>query len=234
MDTETKRGVVRWLIREVIGGSVIAGLSLFIPAGTLNWPMAWALVGVYLAWTAATAIVIVPRHPQLLIERMARRKDAKTWDTALMSVVGLATLAKHIVAGLDFRFGWTASVWQAPLALQVAALALAASGYALGVWAMAANAYFSKIVRIQDDRGQTVATGGPYRYVRHPGYAGTVLFELTTPIMLGSLWALIPGGLSALLMVVRTALEDKTLQKELAAYTDYAERVRYRLLPGVW
>jgi protein-S-isoprenylcysteine O-methyltransferase Ste14 len=234
MDTETKRGVVRWLIREVIGGSVIAGLSLFIPAGTLNWPMAWALVGVYLAWTAATAIVIVPRHPQLLIERMARRKDAKTWDTALMSVVGLATLAKHIVAGLDFRFGWTASVWQAPLALQVAALALAASGYALGVWAMAANAYFSKIVRIQDDRGQTVATGGPYRYVRHPGYAGTVLFELTTPIMLGSLWALIPGGLSALLMIIRTALEDRTLHEELAAYTDYAERVRYRLLPGVW
>ncbi len=234
MDTETKRGVVRWLIREVIAGSVIVALSLFIPAGTANWPMGWALVGVYLAWTTATALLLIPRSPDLLIERMARRKDAKTWDTMLMSVVGLTTLAKHIVAGLDFRRGWTANVWQVPLALQIAALVIAALGYALGLWAMAVNAYFSKIMRIQEDRDHTVATGGPYRYVRHPGYTGTVLFELTTPIALGSLWALIPGGLSALLMIVRTALEDKTLQKELAGYTDYTERVRYRLLPGVW
>lgn len=234
MDNETKRGVVRWLIREVIAGSVIVGLSLFLPARTLKWPMGWALVGVYLTWTAATAILLIPRSPDLLIERMARRKDAKTWDTILMSIVGLATLAKHIVAGFDFHEGWTANVWQVPLALQIAALVVAALGYALGVWAMMANAYFSKIVRIQDDRGQTVATGGPYRYVRHPGYTGTVLFELTTPFMLGSLWALIPGGLAAILMIVRTALEDKTLQEELAGYKEYTEQTRYRLLPGVW
>jgi protein-S-isoprenylcysteine O-methyltransferase Ste14 len=234
MDSETKRGVVRWLIREIIAGSAVVGLSLFIPAWTLNWPMAWALVGIYLAWTVATALLLIPRSPELLIERMARRKDAKTWDTALMSVVGLTTLAKHIVAGLDFRLGWTANVWQVPLSLQIAAAVVAALGYALGLWAMTANAYFSKIVRIQDDRGQTVATGGPYRYVRHPGYTGTVLFELATPFMLGSLWALIAGGLAALLMIVRTALEDRTLQKELAGYKDYTEQVHYRLLPGVW
>jgi protein-S-isoprenylcysteine O-methyltransferase Ste14 len=234
MNAETKRGVVKWLVREVIAGSVIVGLTLFIPAGTLNWPMGWALVGVYLVWTISTAILMIPRYPELLIERMARRKDAKTWDTILMSIVGLSTLAKHIVAGLDFGRGWTSRVWQVPLALQIAALILAALGYALGVWAMTANAYFSKIVRIQDDRGQTVATGGPYRYVRHPGYTGTVVFELATPILLGSLWALIPGVLSAILMVVRTALEDKTLQKELAGYQAYARQTRYRLLPGVW
>jgi protein-S-isoprenylcysteine O-methyltransferase Ste14 len=234
MDTETKRGIVRWLIREIIAGSVVVGLSLFIPAGTANWPMGWALVGVYLVWTTATALLLIPRSPDLLIERMARRKDAKMWDTMLMSVVGLTTLTKHIVAGLDFRRGWTANVWQVPLGLQIAALFVAALGYALGLWAMTANAYFSKILRIQEDRDHTVATDGPYRYVRHPGYTGTVLFELTTPIALGSLWALIPGGLSALLMIVRTALEDKTLQKELAGYTDYTEQVRYRLLPGVW
>ena len=99
---------------------------------------------------------------------------------------------------------------------------------------MTANAYFSKIVRIQDDRGHTVATGGPYRYVRHPGYTGTVLFELTTPFMLGSLWALIPGALAAILMIVRTALEDRTLQEELDGYKAYTEQTRYRLLPGVW
>jgi protein-S-isoprenylcysteine O-methyltransferase Ste14 len=234
MNTETKRIIVRWLIREVIVGSTFAGLSLFLPARTLNWPMGWALVGIYLTWATATALLLIPRSPELLIERMARRKDAKKWDTAIMSIVGLATLAKYIVAGLDFHAGWTASVWQVPLALQIAALIVAASGYALGVWAMTANAYFSKIVRIQDDRGQTVATGGPYQYVRHPGYTGTVLFELTTPFMLGSLWALIPGGLAAILKIVRTALEDKTLQKELEGYKAYTEQTRYRLLPGVW
>ncbi|MFL7791029.1 MAG: isoprenylcysteine carboxylmethyltransferase family protein [Anaerolineae bacterium] len=234
MNAETKRGVVKWLVREVIAGSVIVGLTLFIPAGTLNWPMGWALVGVYLVWTISTAILMIPRCPELLIERMARRKDAKTWDTVLMSIVGLTTLAKYIIAGLDFRRGWTSSVWQVPIALQIAALILAALGYALGVWAMTANAYFSKIIRIQDDRGQTVATGGPYRYVRHPGYTGTVVFELATPILLGSLWALIPGVLAAVLMVVRTALEDKTLQKELVGYQAYVKQTRYRLLPGVW
>jgi protein-S-isoprenylcysteine O-methyltransferase Ste14 len=218
----------------MIAGSVFVGLSLFLPARTLNWPMGWALVGVYLAWTTATAILLVPRSPGLLIERMARRKDAKKWDMALMSVVGLATVAKHIVAGFDFQKGWTANVWQVPLALQIAALVIAALGYALGIWAMTANAYFSKIIRIQDDRGHTVATRGPYRFVRHPGYTGTVMFELTTPFMLGSLWALIPGGLAAILMIVRTALEDKTLQSELEGYKDYAEQTRYRLLPGVW
>jgi protein-S-isoprenylcysteine O-methyltransferase Ste14 len=234
MDTETKRGVVRWLIREVLAGSGFVGLSLFLPARTLNWPMGWALVGIYLTWTTATAVLLIPRSPDLLIERMARRKDNKKWDTILMSIVGLATLAKHIVAGFDFHEGWTVNMWQVPLALQIATLVVAALGYALGVWAMTANAYFSKIVRIQNDRGHMVATGGPYRYVRHPGYTGTVLFELTTPIMLGSLWALIPGGLAAILMIVRTALEDKTLRRELEGYKDYAKQTRYRLLPGVW
>jgi protein-S-isoprenylcysteine O-methyltransferase Ste14 len=234
MNTETKRGVIRWLVREVFAGAVFVGLSLFIPAGTLNWPMGWALVGVYLTWTTATALLMIPRCPDLLIERMARRKDAKGWDVALMSVVGLLTLGKHIVAGLDFRNGWTLRLWSVPLALQIAALVIAVLAYALTTWAMTVNAYFSKIVRIQNDRGHSVATGGPYRYVRHPGYLGTLAFELATPILLGSLWALIPGVASALLLIVRTALEDKTLQEELAGYETYAGRVRYRLIPGVW
>jgi protein-S-isoprenylcysteine O-methyltransferase Ste14 len=121
-----------------------------------------------------------------------------------------------------------------PLALQIAALVVAALGYALGTWAMGANAFFSKIVRIQKDRGHAVATGGPYRYLRHPGYLGTIVFELATPIMLGSLWALIPGGLGALLLIIRTVLEDRTLHEELDGYEKYAQKVRYRLLPGIW
>ena len=101
-------------------------------------------------------------------------------------------------------------------------------------WATGSNAFFSLTVRIQKERSHAVATGGPYRFVRHPSYAGGILFELAAPIMLGSWWALIPGGLNAILFVIRTALEDKTLQAELDGYQEYAQRTRYRVLPGIW
>ena len=101
-------------------------------------------------------------------------------------------------------------------------------------WSMASNAFFSTVVRIQDDRGHAVASGGPYRFVRHPGYVAAILFYLVTPLMLGSVWTFIPSVLMVLLFVVRTALEDRTLREELDGYWEYAQRVRYRLLPGVW
>ena len=228
--SDQSRGAVRAVIREAMG-VVFVAVTLFLPAGTLNWAMGWALVGLYAVWVAAMALILIPKSPELLIERATRKKGDKTWDTVILSIVGLTTIAKYILAGFDVRLGWTA---QMPLTLQIAALVIAALGYALVTWAMAANVFFSKVVRIQDDRGHAVATGGPYRYVRHPGYIGTIAFELATPIMLGSLWALIPGGLAALLFVVRTALEDRTLQEELDGYQDYARQVRYRLLPGIW
>ncbi len=228
--SETTRGVTRWLIREVMGVLFVAA-TLFIPAGRLDWVWGWALVGIYAIWVGANALILIPRSPELLVERATRRKGIKTWDTVILSIIGLTTIAKHILAGLDVRFGWTG---QMPLALQIAALVIAALGYALGTWAMATNAFFSMVVRIQEDRGHAVASGGPYRYVRHPAYVGTFAFELATPIMLGSWWALIPGGLAALLTLVRTALEDKTLHEELPGYTEYAQQTRYRLLPGIW
>jgi protein-S-isoprenylcysteine O-methyltransferase Ste14 len=107
-------------------------------------------------------------------------------------------------------------------------------GLALFSWAMFSNTFFSSAVRIQQERGHAVCNTGPYRFVRHPGYVGAILQSLVMPLMLNSLWAFIPAGLAVLLMVVRTALEDKTLQEELQGYTEYAHRVRYRLLPGVW
>lgn len=227
---DTARGVTRWLVREVMGVLFVAA-TLFIPAGRLDWVWGWALVGIYAIWVGANALILIPRSPELLAERATRRKGIKTWDTVILSIIGLTTIAKHILAGLDVRFGWTG---QMPLALQIAALVIAALGYALGTWAMATNAFFSTVVRIQEDRGHAVATGGPYRYVRHPAYIGTFAFEVTTPIMLGSWWALIPGGLAALLTLVRTALEDKTLHEELPGYAEYAQQTRYRLLPGIW
>ncbi len=229
-ESDTRRGITKWLTREVMGVVFVAA-SLFIPAGRLDWAWGWALVGIYAVWVGANALILIPTSPELLAERAARRKGSKSWDVAILGIIGLATVAKHILAGLDVRLGWTAPF---PVAFQMAALVIAALGYGLVTWSMAANAFFSQVVRIQADRDHTVATGGPYRYVRHPAYIGSFAFELATPIMLGSLWALIPGVLSALLILVRTALEDTTLQEELPGYREYARHTRYRLLPGVW
>ncbi|UCH63393.1 MAG: isoprenylcysteine carboxylmethyltransferase family protein [Fidelibacterota bacterium] len=224
------RTIVRWLVRETLG-VILVGVVLFLAAGTTDWPMGWALVGVYLVWICANAMVLIPRNPQLIAERIGHRKGAKTWDAAIMSVVGIATLGRLVVAGLDMRYGWTGEI---TFSIQVIALVVAVLGYAFGVWALAVNAFFSQIVRIQEERGHAVVTDGPYRFVRHPGYVGIILFELAVPVMLGSLWALSAGGLVVVLIVVRTALEDRTLKGELDGYPEYARQVRYRLVPLVW
>jgi len=116
----------------------------------------------------------------------------------------------------------------------VAAYIVLAVACAFSLWAMWTNRFFSSVVRIQTDRGHHVVQGGPYRLIRHPGYVGAILSVLSTAVVLGSLWSLIPAGLTTVLVSVRTALEDATLQRELPGYAEYASKVRYRLLPGVW
>jgi protein-S-isoprenylcysteine O-methyltransferase Ste14 len=227
MDTKLS---VRYAIRETLG-IVVMGVALFWSAGQIDWWPAWASIAVMLAWISATAIVIFRLNPDLLAERLGPRKGAKPWDTAIMSILGLTQLARYIVAGLDQRFGWTGGL---PLAAQIAALTLCVLGYALVVWATASNTFFSQIVRIQSERGHTVATGGPYRYVRHPAYVGAIVYELAVPVLLASWWAGIASGLNAILLILRTALEDRALQAELAGYAEYARQVRHRLLPGIW
>ena len=222
--------IVRYAIRETMG-IVVMGVALFWSAGRIDWWPAWAALAVMAAWTIATAIVILRTNPSLLAERLGPRKGAKLWDTAIMSILGLAQLARYILAGLDQRYGWTGDF---SFSAQIAALALCILGYAVFVWATASNAFFSQIVRIQPERGHVAVTGGPYRYVRHPGYAGAILFELAVPVLLASWWVFIPSVLGAVLLVLRTALEDRTLQAELAGYTDYVRKVPYRLLPGIW
>ena len=166
-----------------------------------------------------------------LAERLGPRRGAKAWDTAIMSMLGMTQLARYVVAGLDQRYGWTGGL---PLAAQIAALTVCVSGYALVVWATASNASFSQIVRIQSERGHTVASGGPYQAVRHPAYLGAILFELAVPVLLASWWALVLSCLSVSLLILRTAVEDRSLQAELSGYADYTRRVAYRLLPGLW
>ena len=227
--SDTTHGVVRWLFRETMGVLGQAAV-LFLSVGRWDWAMGWAFVIATTLWVGATALVVIPRNPELLAERLGPRKGAKTWDAVIMSIIGPALIACYIVAGLDVRYGWT----RISLPLQIIALIIVVLGYALIVWATAANPFFSLIVRIQQERGHTVAAGGPYRFVRHPAYVGGIAIYLATPVMLGSLWALIPGGLTAVPMIVRTVLEDKTLLNELDGYKAYAVHVRYRLLPGVW
>ena len=227
MDTKL---IVRYAIRETLG-LLVMGVALFWSAGRLDWWPGWAALAVMAAWIAATAITLIRLNPGLLAERLGPRKGAKPWDTAIMSLLGLIQLARYIIAGLDQRYDWTGGL---PAAAQLAALALCVLGYALVVWATASNAFFSQIVRIQSERGHTVVRGGPYRYVRHPAYIGAILFELAVPVLLASWPALIISGLSVLLLILRTALEDRTLQVELIGYAGYARQVRYRLLPGIW
>ncbi len=226
----TARIVLRWSFRETMGVVTLA-LMLFLSAGRWDWVGAWALVGTTALWVIATGLVVIPRYPELLAERLGPKKGAKRWDTVIMGIVGVVTIARCIVAGLDVRFDWTKGM---SVQLQIVAWAIIALGYALVVWATASNAFFSLTTRIQQERGHAVATGEPYRFVRHPAYVGGILFELAAPILLGSWWALIPGGVNALVFVIRTALEDKTLQAELDGYTAYSERTRYRLVPGLW
>lgn len=227
---ETKRGVIRWAIREVMG-IIMLGAILFVASDRLDWIMAWVLVGLYLAWTAATALTVIPVHPEVLLQRTGPKKGTKRWDVALLGVVGVLDIAALIVAGLGVRLGWQPVI---PPALQIVSVAVIGVGYGLVLWAMRVNAFFAQTVRIQTERGHTVATGGPYRFVRHPGYIGVILVYLATPVLLGSVWALILGAGEALLIIVRTALEDKTLHAELQGYSEYAGQVRYRLIPGLW
>jgi protein-S-isoprenylcysteine O-methyltransferase Ste14 len=222
--------VVLYALRESLS-LVGMGVALFWSAGRVDWWPAWAALAVMGGWTAATAFIVFRVNPALLAERLDTGKGAKHWDAIIVPLLGLLSLAWYILAGLDQRYGWTGGF---PLGLQVAAFLVCALGYTLFTWATASNAFFSRIVRLQLDRGQTVASGGPYRYLRHPAYLGAIAYSLGVGILLASWPALAAGLAGAVLLVLRTALEDRMLRAELPGYADYARRVRYRLLPGIW
>jgi protein-S-isoprenylcysteine O-methyltransferase Ste14 len=173
------------------------------------------------------------KHPDLLAERarFMDHEDTASWDKILAPLVGLGGGLIPLVAGLDALFSWSPT---SSLPLKLAALAVFLAGYALGAYALMENRYFSGTVRIQTERDHKVVSSGPYRWVRHPGYAGALLSYLATPIFLDAAWAFLPVLFLGIVLVIRTALEDKTLQNQLAGYSDYAQKVHYRLLPGVW
>jgi len=233
IERDMRIAIIKWILQSILG-LVGYGVILFLPVGRLDWVWGWALLGVLLAFLLAHPLILVPLNPGLLVERQQgfRGEGVKAWDrwVAFFAIVW-GMLVTWVVAGLDVRSGWTGSLL---LVVHLIGLLVNIIGYAIFLWAMAANAFFSEGVRIQEDRGHSVQTGGPYKFVRHPGYAGALLSMISTPFLLGSLWALLPASIGAALYVLRTYLEDQTLQAELPGYLEYAQQTRYRLLPGVW
>ncbi len=210
---------------------ILQAVILFLSAGRLSWMWAWVYLGICLVSVVVNGALMLRSSLETIAER-GRPQATQNWDKVVGGLWALVLyLILPLVAGLDARFDWTrelSAAWNLVGALMLTA------GLGLGGWAMITNAYFSTAVRVQSERGHTVCRSGPYRFVRHPGYVGFVLQSLGTPILLGSSWALVPGLIAAALMVIRTFLEDRLLESELAGYAEYAEQVRYRLIPGLW
>jgi protein-S-isoprenylcysteine O-methyltransferase Ste14 len=198
-----------------------------------DWWEAWVYAIIYILGFVISRMLAARRNPGLLTERarMMEHEDTQPWDKKLAPLLGIGGVFIMVVAGLDERFGWPPEF---SLPLKILALAFILAGYALGSYALIENRYFSGVVRIQTDRGQRVVSSGPYRWIRHPGYAGALLTYLGTPIFLDSIWAFLPTLFLISVLVYRTSLEDRFLRDGLDGYRDYARRVNYRLLPGVW
>jgi len=209
-------------------------LTLLICGGDLGWWQAWLYSMLILAAGIGGRLWAEQRHPGLTAERqnVETIQNAKAWDKVLAPLMAVSIgFPMVIVAGLDHRYRWS---FEFPLWLVVIGFILISLGYVFGVWALAENRFFSSVVRIQTDRGHVVCDSGPYRFVRHPGYAGNILALFGIVLALSSVWTLIPAAVALLIAVIRTVLEDQTLQEELPGYRDYARRVRYRLIPGLY
>lgn len=213
---------------------VVMLVILFLAAGRFDWWEAWAYAAMTIVILISSRLTLVLKNPELALERVeaASRENVKTWDKVLMPVTAIVgPVASWVVAGLDFRFGWSPNL---PDRVQVIALGVIFLGSSIGSWAMIVNRFFSSHVRIQSDRGHTVVSEGPYRLVRHPGYAGNILAWIAAPIFFSSYWVIFPTVLVIIISIIRTAWEDQTLQDELSGYSEYAGRVKYRLFPGIW
>jgi protein-S-isoprenylcysteine O-methyltransferase Ste14 len=222
------------VVTRISAYTILVAALLFGLSGRIDWPMAWIYLLLLTASTGINIHILVRVHPDLAAERMkfTRSEGIKAWDKILSPVVGvIGPILILVVCAMEKR--WASAAPFDP-ALQWASMVLVALSSALSSWALFHNRYFSSVVRIQKDRGHAVVDTGPYRFVRHPGYSGGVFYYLSVPLALGSLWGLVPAGLTLIAVVVRTALEDATLRRELEGYIEYTKTVRYRLIPGLW
>lgn len=209
-------------------------LVLLVCGGDPGWWQGWGYSVLIVVAGLGGRILSERRHPGLLAERqnLKKARDAKAWDKILAPLMALSvSFPLVIVAGLDHRFGWSPAL---PLWLIVLGFLLTAVGYAFASWALVENRFFSSVVRIQVERGHVVCDSGPYRIVRHPGYSGNLVALVGIVLALSSMWTLVPAAVALIIAVIRTSLEDQTLQDELPGYRDYVRRVRYRLIPWVY
>ncbi len=233
-ETVRKDGITPIAIFRFALVILLQPLILFGAAGRLDWLMGWVYLGLFTFISLGSRVLVQRKNPDLIAERAGSmdRKDVSPVDKALVTWIAiLGPMVVLLIAGLDRRFGWTPPL---PPLVPWIALILTTAGVLLGSWAMLENRYFSAVLRIQKDRNQTIVSTGPYRFVRHPAYIGGAFAFLFIPFILNSLWTLIPAGCIILGYLVRTAIEDRTLLAGLKGYAEYAQRVRFRWLPGIW
>lgn len=215
----------------LLAAPILLGLLLFLPAGRLDWTRGWLFLLVYLPSVFVAALVLWRVNPVIYRARSRIQPGTKRWDRILLAMLFPAFLAILPVAALDDgRFHWLPVPWQ----VVGAGYVLLVAGVALFTWAQAVNRFFEPGVRIQTERGHQVIDAGPYAVVRHPGYVAAFLMFAGMALSMGSVWALIPAAAAGALLVWRTVWEDQTLRAELPGYLDYARRVRWRLVPGIW
>jgi protein-S-isoprenylcysteine O-methyltransferase Ste14 len=230
-EANTKQGILRWAIQMLVS-LIIAWLVLFLSAGRLNWTAGWAFFGLNAINQILSSFLLVRRQPDMLADRSKAQSGTKGWDKFFAPAIAIVgSLAMFMTAGLDARLGWSepvsSSVW-------LFALIVAFGSQIFVLWAMASNPFFATTVRIQKERDHIVVNQGPYRLVRHPGYLGSIIYTLFSPLVLNSFWTFFPAVLTVVLLIIRTRLEDRTLQGELPGYAAYATTTRYRLFPGIW
>jgi protein-S-isoprenylcysteine O-methyltransferase Ste14 len=208
-------------------GALLLGLG-----GRWDWWAGWGVAALFFAYLVGTSLWLVRYGPGLSNERVRAVAHPGSLSERLILIWAAALVTTLMgVSALDGgRFQWS----RVPAAAQVTGWLLLAGYVALNLWVMAHNAYLSAVVRVQAERGHTVATTGPYRLIRHPMYAALGLLSAGLPLALGSGWGLVPGGLLALTFIFRTLQEDRFLKAHLPGYAEYARQTRYRLLPGVW
>jgi protein-S-isoprenylcysteine O-methyltransferase Ste14 len=215
-------------------------LYLFIPfvllicGGAVDWWQAWLYSLLIFTAGIGGRLWAEQRHPGLLAERqnIENFEHAKAWDKVLAPLMAICiAFPMVIVAGLDHRYNWSPDF---PLWIIVTGFISIPLGYSFAVWALAENRFFYSVVLVNTDQGHMVCDSGPYRFVRHPGYAGNIPALFGIALALGSVWTLIPAVVAVIITVIRTALEDRTLQEELPGYRDYSQRVPYRLIPGIY
>ena len=208
-------------------GVAAVTLLVFLPAGTLRYPGGWLMLGVLFLPMAAFGILLYRKAPQLLRRRLQGRERSAIQKRAV-GFSGLLFLAVFVLSGLDYRFGWS----HLPLLAQGAAAAVFLGGYALYGVVLFYNEWLSRTVVVE--QGQQLVDSGPYAVVRHPMYLATVLMFCTLPLVLGSVWAFALQLGYPLLLVGRIRDEEQLLHRELAGYTDYCQRVKYRMVPYIW